>query len=285
VYSGNLLLKVVLMKTSVDNRSVAFSIRMELADLPRLMESVKYDVSRFNERVRALMDSLSTRGEKSADLPFNLFQAFKEVPVPMFQVFIQRLKDDFDEDRSDKFTESNIMDKCENKFRSLVKEKEWSIEGRQEDKILALQAQIRRLEKKTGETKRSSKDRGKSSRSNKKSRGTPAGRSPGKGEVDTDKKPRDPTKPVTIKGKKWWWCSKETGGKCDGKLRRHNPKDCKGLAFLKKGGLDADDNSMQRMKMGSYNHPAMKLNAEEHVFYSGTEESDGTDGSVSTTSN
>ena len=124
VYSGNLLLKVVLMKTSVDNRSGAFSIRMELADLPRLMESVKYDVSRFNERVRALMDSLSTRGEKLADLPFNLFQAFKEVPVPMFQVFIQRLKDDFDEDRSDKFTESYIMDKRENKFRNLVKEKE-----------------------------------------------------------------------------------------------------------------------------------------------------------------
>jgi hypothetical protein len=275
VYSGNLLLKVVLTKTSVDNRSGAFSIRMELADLPRLMESVKYDVSRFNERVRALMDSLATRGEKSADLPFNLFQAFKEVPVPMFQVFIQRLKDDFDEDSSDKFTESYIMDKCENKFRNLTKEKEWAIEGRQEDKILALQAQIKRLEKKQGK-KRGHKDTAKKP-NKKKGKGTPGG----KGEVDTDRKPRDPTKPVTIKGKQWWWCSKDTGGKCDGKLRRHNPKDCKGLAFLKKGE-DADGNSLKKMKMGVYHNPASSKLAEQHEFYSGTEESDGSD---STTSN
>jgi hypothetical protein len=36
-----------------------------------------------------------------------------------------------------------------------------------------------------------------------------------------------------FEGNKWWWCSKETGGKCDGKLRKHKPENCQGSAYLK----------------------------------------------------
>ena len=36
-----------------------------------------------------------------------------------------------------------------------------------------------------------------------------------------------------FKGKKFWWCSSETRGKCNGVLRRHKPSECKGAAFLK----------------------------------------------------
>ena len=266
VYSGNLLLKVVLTKSSIDNKSGAFSIRMELADLPRLMESVKYDVSKFNERVKYLMEQLNTRGETSADLPFNLFQAFKTVPVTQFQTFIDRLKDDWDEDMEDGITEVSIMDRCENKYKNLTKEKVWSIKDSEDDRILALQAKIKKLEKlsrATGKGKRrETRTSGKTGKTGKSGKG---------GAVDIDKKPRDISKPVTIGGKKWWWCSKETGGKCEGKLRRHNPKDCKGFAFLKN-----KSNPSKRQKMGEYIHEADKLIAQEHAFY-GTDDGESED--------
>ena len=32
-------------------------------------------------------------------------------------------------------------------------------------------------------------------------------------------------------GNKWYWCSKETGGKCEGQWDRHPPASCEGKAF------------------------------------------------------
>ena len=38
---------------------------------------------------------------------------------------------------------------------------------------------------------------------------------------------------------KWYWCSKETGGKCEGRWVRHTPANCEGKAFkgFKKRGM------------------------------------------------
>ena len=40
-------------------------------------------------------------------------------------------------------------------------------------------------------------------------------------------------------GNKWYWCSKETGGKCEGRWVRHPPASCEGKAFkgFKKKGM------------------------------------------------
>lgn len=39
-------------------------------------------------------------------------------------------------------------------------------------------------------------------------------------------------KPREWNGKEWWFCGKETGGKCNGEYRRHKPSECKGKAFM-----------------------------------------------------
>ena len=31
---------------------------------------------------------------------------------------------------------------------------------------------------------------------------------------------------------KWYYCHKDTGGKCDGKWRRHKPSNCEGKAYV-----------------------------------------------------
>lgn len=40
----------------------------------------------------------------------------------------------------------------------------------------------------------------------------------------------DLRKTVMWEGKEWWWCEKETGGKCNpGKYRRRKPSECRGM--------------------------------------------------------
>ena len=224
VYSGNLLLKVILMKSTVDNRSGAFAIRMELASLTNLIEKVNYDITKFNVHVKNLVNDLSRRGETSADLHFNLFRAYKSVPVDEFISFIDRIKDEQDEkDEKEQDDENYIMDKAENKYRVLEKEGTWKVKETDNDKFLALES---KLDKVIKENKRLKSGKGR------KDGGKP--RKKTKAKVDIHRKPRDITKPVIINGSKWWWCSPETGGKCSGALRKHNPKDCKGREFLNK---------------------------------------------------
>ena len=70
------------------------------------------------------------------------------------------------------------------------------------------------------------------------------------------RKPKDPSKPIKIDGKEWWWCSPETGGKCTGVLRRHKPSQCKGLAAPvaraaggKRAGNESDTDSSKKPKL------------------------------------
>jgi hypothetical protein len=226
-YSGNLLLKVILMKSTVDNRSGAFAIRMELSSLVELISKVNFDITKFNLRVKNLMNDLSRRGESSADLHFNLFRAYKTVPVDEFVSFIDRIKDEQDEKGEDEqHNEVYIMDKAENKYRILEKEGTWKTKEKEENKFLALEAKLNKVIKENKKLKLGGK-RKRDDRSKKTGKGKP------KYKVDIYRKPKDIKKPVIINKDKWWWCSPETGGKCSGALRKHQPKDCKGKEFLK----------------------------------------------------
>ena len=93
---GNLLLKVVLMKTTVDNRSGAYSIRMKLSDLDTLIVMLRFDIEKFNNQVKQFLEDLSRRGETSDDVSYNIIKAYKTTPVREFVAFIDRLKDEDD---------------------------------------------------------------------------------------------------------------------------------------------------------------------------------------------
>ena len=230
-YSGNLLLKVILKKSTVDNRSGAFAIRMEMSDLTTSIEKVNFDITKFNTRVKTLMHDLSRRGEKSADLHFNLFRAYKTVPVEEFISFINKIKDDEDQlADNDRHDENYIMDKAENKFRILEREGTWQVKEREKDKFLALEAKCNRMLK---------QNKSLLAKHNKRKRNDwrtkPKDPKKGKPKVDIHRRPKgDVKKPVEINGTKWWWCGIETGGKCiPPALRKHKPADCRGKTYLK----------------------------------------------------
>ena len=259
VPSGNLLLKVVLMKSSVDNRSGSYSIRMKLAELDNLITRMDFDIEKFNDRVKSYLEDLSRRGETSDDVNYNLIKAYKTVPVREFVAFIDRLKDDDDNQEPEgRYTPQFIMDKAENKFKILVNENIWDTKMNEKDELMALRAEFDKLKKKTRKT-------GKGGKGGKKST---------KKRVDITRKPKDIHKPVIIDGKEWYWCSKETGGKCNGVLRRHKPSECKGIS--KNAASSASTTSSKRSNSNNSNDSKkkLKIKAKETLINGEAEESD-----------
>ncbi len=59
-------------------------------------------------------------------------------------------------------------------------------------------------------------------------------------------------KEAMYKGHMWYWCGKETGGKCE-KWRAHKPKECKVIA---ESGTKRDGETNTK---GDKKHPAKKL--------------------------
>ena len=163
-YSGNLLLKVVLTKSSVDNRSGAYSIRMKLSTLDGLIVTLSYDIEKFNLQVRQYIEDLSRRGETSDDVTFNLMKAYKVVPIKEFTTFIDRMKDENDGfDDEEQYTPQSIMDKAENKFKILSNEGAWDSKLKESNEIMAIKAELEKLKKqKRQKGKKSSKKKGKS---------------------------------------------------------------------------------------------------------------------------
>ena len=241
--SGNLLLKVIMTKSSVDNKSGAYAIRMQLAGLPELLAQLGYDITKFNENVKSMTASLSRKGETSHDLPFNLFKSYKTVPVDKFAVFINTLRDkahDPDGIHGSEFTDVYIMDRAENKYKSMVNEKAWVLKENNEDKILALESQIKKLKAKRVAGRRIPKKERKPTKRSKKEAKHQVKK------IDIHCKPSNVTKPVCdAKGKKFWWCSPETGGKCSGVLCCYKPSKCKGMAYLKGKKEENDDKSLK----------------------------------------
>ena len=247
--SGNLLLKVVLMKSIVDNRSGDYAIRMKLSKLDQLINKLDFHIEKFNQQVKILMEDLSRRGETSEDVDHYIIKAYRSVPVKEFTHFMDRLKDDYDnmDDTDPKQTPQYLMDKAENKFKILVNEGTWDAKMSDKDELMALKAEFMKLKNKQ---QRSGKQKGGGKKSTKK-------------RVDITRKPKDIHKPVKIDGKEWYWCSRETGGKCSGVLQRHKPSECKGIAKS-----DADDNSSskQSAKSGDKKKKRLKLKANEIVM-------------------
>ena len=252
VVSGNLLLKVVLMKSTVDNRSGAYSIRMKLSDLTGLIAKLGYDIEKFNTQVKQFIEDLSRRGETSDDVIFNVIKAYKEVPVKEFVIFINRIKDEAD-DKADKdqYTPQYVMDKAENKYKILVNEGTWDTGLKHKNELMALKAEINKLKMRNRIPRKQGNLKGKQRQTTKK-------------RVDITRKPADITKPVKIDGKDWYWCSEETGGKCGGALRRHKPSECKGMARTGTPGKDSE--SKKRSKNESEKKKKLKLKAQESIL-------------------
>jgi len=205
--SGTLLMKVILNKMHLETKAAAHVIRERLSNLSDYIVKIGYNITKFNAYVKSQKQQLAVKGKTTNDLKHNILKAYSVVPGEDWKAWHGRVQERLDEGTSIKI--EDLLEKAESKFKTLVDDKKWNILSKNEKQIVALKAQIRTL---------NSRPRKKDTRKKKSVRKTRED----KYSLLKDKIPVNPKKPVTIEGKKFWWCGKATGGNCE-KLTRHHP--------------------------------------------------------------
>ena len=121
------------------------------------------------------------------------------------------------------------MERAANKYKIMKTKKVWEAPSAEQEKLIALQADLTSINKKY-ESKKEKLERLKKRKNDKKSDGE---KSQKKGKTKKSawffKRPKDADlhKPKEWNGFTWHFCSPETGGKCDGVYRIHKPSECK----------------------------------------------------------
>ena len=215
--SGNLLLKIILRESHLDTNATSASICTKLTDLDRYLPTIGHDIIKFNTYVKLLIDGLRSRGETSHDLLINLFKGYMACSDREFVAYIKRKQDSFGE--GNPIQVDNLMKNSIDKYKTLLQKGKWKAPDANEAKTIALQAELEKLKKE------------KRVANNKKGDGSKRTR---------DEKPqwfsKRPTKdklhkPKEWKGKKWYYCHPDTGGKCDSVWRQHKPSECEGKEY------------------------------------------------------
>ena len=214
--SGNLLLKIVVRESHLDTNATSASIRTKLTDLDKYLPTIGHDIVKFNTYVKLLIDGLRSRGETTQDLLINLFKGYMACSDREFIAYIKRKQDAFEEGMD--IEPDQLMKNAADKYKTLLQKGSWNAPDANEEKILALQSEIRKLKKK------STAGNGKANKKAKTSNEKPSW-------FNERPKTADLHKSKEWNGKTWWFCHPDTGGKCDGKYHIHKPSQCQGTGF------------------------------------------------------
>ena len=225
--SGLCLLKILIRESHLDSNATSSMIRTKMTNLDEYLEEVNNDIVEFNSHVQMLIDSLAARGETTHDLMTNLFKAYAACSDSTFVRYIADIQTKWEE--GEDVTYQKLMERAANKYKIMKTKKVWEALSAEQEKLIALQAQLTSINKKY-ESKKEKLERLKKRKNDKKSDGE---KSQKKGKTKKPawffKRPKDADlhKPREWNGYTWHFCSPETGGKCDGVYRIHKPSECK----------------------------------------------------------
>ena len=227
--SGVAFLKVIIREAQIDTRATVLHIRSKLSSLDTYISTIAFDIVKFNAYVKDLVDSLAARGETTQDLLANLFKAYKAVKDCNFVAYIKKKEDQYEE--GEDIEVDMLMLQASNKYKTMVQVGTWNAPSPEEEKILALQAQVQKLksQKEQKEPKKQNKDSKGGKKEGKKNKGRNCEKPKWMLQPPPD---ADKSKPKKVDGKEYWWCSRHKSwgahkeSACEGKgLDRPKPND------------------------------------------------------------
>ena len=232
------LLKQIIILTKVDNPASTMRIREMLIESKRKLILLKGNITEFNQWVRKQMGRLHAREQEAVDLLYYLWKAYKAAPDDEFVVYIKELKSQADDGRATYMAE-DLMVRAENKYeaRLLDEENTWGKPTDEQEKIVAMTAEINSLKKERRgvadkANKSAMKDKkpaAKKMKDQKKTKETAKKKSQdkwawkNKPPKENDSK-EDNAFVKTFEGKKYFWCPNHNNGA--GMSTLHHPKDC-----------------------------------------------------------
>ena len=237
VLVASALLKQIIILTRVDNPVSTMHIRETLIESKQKLLILKGDITEFNRWVRKQMGRLHAREQEAVDLLYYLWKAYKAAPDEEFVIYIKDLKSQCDDGRAT-FTGEELMVRAENKYeaRLLDEENAWGKPMEDQEKIVAMTAEINSLKKEC-----KSNTASKPAKLKTMNKTQPAKKSQPKKNKDQKKKTGDKwawkSKPPkdsdskenneyvkTFEGKKYYLCSNHNNGA--GMWTLHHPSDC-----------------------------------------------------------
>ena len=248
--SANLLIKILVRECHLDTNATVATIRNNLAKLDEYIVTVGYDIGKLNDYVQTNVQELETRGEESHDIVLNLFRGYANAKDSRFRAYIQTKKDAYDEATGEPpFTYNQLMVLAENKYKTMRINGEWNAPTEHDKELVALKAEVRRLER--GRSKAKS-DKGDEKGSNDEEKKKKKKRKSMKPDwLFKNERPNDVNETRTWKDNKYYFCCTETGGKCNGMWRVHVPTECKGKGYLRN---EDEENKKKKLKLSkAYN--------------------------------
>ena len=142
------LLKQIIILTRVDNPASTMHICETLIESRSKLVTLKGNITEFNQWVRKPTGQLHAREQEAVDLLYYLWKAHKAAPDEEFVTYIKDLKSQCD-DRRATFTAEDLMVHAENKYKACLLDKEnvWGKPTEEQEKIVAMSAEINSLKK------------------------------------------------------------------------------------------------------------------------------------------
>ena len=147
------LLKQIIILTRIDNPASTMHICDTLIESRSKLVTLKGNITEFNQWVRKQTGRLHAREQEAVDLLYYLWKAYKAAPDEEFVTYIKDLKSQCDDERAT-FTAEDLMVRAENKYeaRLLDEENVWGKPTEEQEKIVAMSAEINSLKKERGGT-------------------------------------------------------------------------------------------------------------------------------------
>jgi hypothetical protein len=153
---GPSYLKALLIKFHVETNATNFHLKESLSLLPNRMKGLKSNVVKFNDIVSSIIVDLAAGGETSSNLIVYVFQSYLSIEDQEFKRYIQNKKEKYDKGNP-AITAQNLMTMALTKYNQLVQSKTWKAKSPEEEKLIALTAQLKAAKDKIDELSKQKK--------------------------------------------------------------------------------------------------------------------------------
>ena len=143
--SGNLLLKIIVRESHLDTKATSTSIHTKLTELDTYLPTIGHDITKFNIYLKLLVDGLKSRGETTTDLLTNLFKGYLACSDRDLCDYIARKLNAWEEGTD--IQPDRLTKHAADKYKTLLQKRLWNAPDKHEEKILALQTEIRKLKR------------------------------------------------------------------------------------------------------------------------------------------
>ena len=144
VVYGPLLHKKVMALTTIDSVATTKALRANLREITTYCATVKGNIDLLHAYFDHNYSQIIARGAGVDDATDILFSAYAVVPCALFRLYIKNKADQYT-DGTATFTHEELILLATNKFNLLVQTGEWGAKSLEEEKIIAMQAELTTL--------------------------------------------------------------------------------------------------------------------------------------------